>query len=140
MKCNFCGNEIPDDSAFCPECGKQLNSVPKFNYDPSQVTNPEQDFVVVDLQKDKTMAIVGYITWIGFIIAMVSDSKNSTFTKFHLNQALILNIASIVCPIIPLVGVLLGIAVFVFWIMAVISAANGQMKPLPLIENIKIIK
>ncbi len=80
------------------------------------------------------------MTWIGFIIAMVSDSKNSTFTKFHLNQALILNIASIVCPFIPLVGALLGIAVFVFWIMALISAVNGEMKSLPLIENIKIIQ
>ena len=132
MKCNFCGNEIPDDSAFCPECGKQLNSVPGFKYDPSQVTDTDSEFDVVD--------IVAYITWIGFIIAMVSDSKNSTFTKFHLNQALILNIASIVAPFIPLVGVLIGIAVFVFWIMAIISAANGQMKSLPLIENIKIIK
>jgi uncharacterized membrane protein len=140
MKCNFCGKEIPDDSAFCPECGKSLNPIPGFKYDPSQMTEPDPDFVVVDPQKDKNMAIVAYITWIGFIIAMVSDSKNSTFTKFHLNQALILNIASIVCPFIPLVGALLGIAVFVFWIMALISAVNGEMKSLPLIENIKIIQ
>ncbi|WP_251388327.1 YARHG domain-containing protein [Mediterraneibacter agrestimuris] len=25
MKCQYCSNEIPDDSLFCPECGQQLN-------------------------------------------------------------------------------------------------------------------
>ena len=23
MRCSECGREIPDDSVFCPECGKQ---------------------------------------------------------------------------------------------------------------------
>lgn len=23
MRCQFCGSEIPEDSAFCPECGKE---------------------------------------------------------------------------------------------------------------------
>ena len=25
MRCQFCGKEIPDDSAFCPECGNVQN-------------------------------------------------------------------------------------------------------------------
>ena len=161
MKCSFCGTEMPDDSAFCPECGRSVKDTSETvidsgesvntgseqtvintvnTYEPSQVINSESDNVVVDPQKDKTMAIVGYITWIGFIIAMVSDSKNSTFTKFHLNQSLILNIASLVCTFIPVVGGILALVVFVFWIMAIVSAVNGEMKSLPLIENVKIIK
>lgn len=26
MKCNICGKDIPDDSAFCPNCGNITNS------------------------------------------------------------------------------------------------------------------
>lgn len=27
MKCRYCGAEIPDDSAFCPNCGKKIEKV-----------------------------------------------------------------------------------------------------------------
>lgn len=27
MKCRYCGAEIPDDSVFCPECGKTLSPI-----------------------------------------------------------------------------------------------------------------
>ena len=99
-----------------------------------------EDFVVVDKQRDKSMAIVAYFTWIGFVIALVSESKNSTFTKFHLNQSLVLHIASIAVSMIPKVGSALSAVVFVFWILGFISACQGEMKALPVISDIQLIK
>lgn len=67
---------------------------------------------------------------------------------FHANQSLILLIisvaASLLSGLIPVVGALIGtvvsIGVFVLWIMGIINAANGEMKPLPLIGEYKILK
>ena len=145
MKCKFCGNEIPIGSKFCQECGKSLEEVQTEEFTASNDGHTYSDysteeFVVVDAQKDKSMAIVAYFTWIGFIIAMVSESKNSTLTKFHLNQALVLHIASIVAGMIPRVGGAFGVVVFVFWILSLVSACQGEMKSLPVISDIKLIK
>ncbi len=143
MKCRFCGAEIPNDSAFCEECGRSLT-------DSDQQTNivvsdsgysDNTEVIVVDPEKDKTMAIVGYITWIGFIIAFMSDSKNSTFTKFHLNQSLIIKIVITICALfIPLIGEIIILVFVVFWVMGIVSATRGEMKALPLIGNLKLIK
>lgn len=143
MKCRFCGAEIPNDSAFCEECGRSLT-------DSDQQTNmvvsgsgysDNTEDIVVDPEKDKTMAIVAYITWIGFIISFQSDSKNSTFTKFHLNQSLIINIVITICVLfVPLIGSLIILAFVVFWVMGIVSAIHGEMKALPLIGNLKLIK
>lgn len=27
MECKYCGKEIPDDSTFCPDCGKPINNI-----------------------------------------------------------------------------------------------------------------
>ncbi len=40
----------------------------------------------------------------------------------------------------PKVGGVLGVVVFVFWIMSVVAAYQGEMKSLPVIGDIKIIK
>lgn len=42
----------------------------------------------------KTTDIVAYLTWIGFIIALVSGDKENS--KFHLNQALVLNLFALI--------------------------------------------
>lgn len=86
----------------------------------------------------KTTGIVAYITWVGLLIAFLAGDKEGA--KFHINQSLVLVIASVICGIIPIVGWIAEIAVLVFTIMGIVSAVNGEEKPLPLIGGIKIIK
>ena len=102
-----------------------------------------------DAEKNKTMAIVGYIIPILFFIPLISDGKNSPFAKFHANQQLVLLIAAIVVNIVGGVIPFLGwfiilpigtIIVIVLAIMGIINASKGAMKPLPLIGGIGILK
>ncbi len=100
----------------------------------------------------KTTGIVAYITWVGLLIAFLAGDKQGA--KFHINQSLVITIISVAVSIIstififiPIIGWIIGIvlnivnvACFVFMIMGIISAANGEEKPLPIIGGIKIIK
>jgi uncharacterized membrane protein len=90
----------------------------------------------VSAAEDKTVAIVSYITLIGFIAAIVINSNKKTkLGAFHLRQMLGLYLTSFVC-IIPILGWILAIAIFVFWIMGLISATKGEMKPVPLLGGL----
>lgn len=93
---------------------------------------------------DKTVAILSYITLIGFIVAVVMHgSKKTKLGTFHLRQALGLWITGIVCwiglMVIPVIGwialpfVMLGL--FVLVVIGFIAAASGQMKPVPLLGD-----
>ncbi len=102
-----------------------------------------------DAEKNKMMAIVGYIIPILFFIPLVTDAKNSPFAKFHSNQQLVLLLAAIainiVGSVIPFIGWFLilplgSIFLIVIAIMGIINAAKGEMKKLPLIGGISIIK
>lgn len=97
----------------------------------------------------KATGIVAYITIIGWIIAYCAGDKEGA--KFHLNQALVVVIAgvisgfvSIILGFIPFVGAILSglltLAVWVYAILGIIYAAQGQDKELPLIGSIKILK
>jgi uncharacterized membrane protein len=102
-----------------------------------------------DVEKNKAMAIVGYIIPILFFIPLISDGKNSPFAKFHANQQLVLLIAAVVINIVGGVIPFLGwfiilplgcIFLLVVAIMGIISASKGEMKKLPLIGGIEILK
>jgi len=92
--------------------------------------------------EDKTVAIVAYITLIGFIIAIIlHGQKKTALGSYHLRQALGLMIAWIAfwiagmilavvtlgfgALLMPLIGLLFLIAI----IMGVVAAANGEQKP-----------
>ena len=154
MICKFCGKVIPDDSVFCPECGQSLSSdedqaaksfsdvqseqSSEFVVNQTVNANPVNDYQ--SASQDKTMGVVAYITWIGFIVAICSSSQKSEFTRFHLNQALVINIASMIAAFIPVIGFILCIVFFIAKIVGIVYAANGQMVEIPLIGQIKIIK
>ncbi len=95
--------------------------------------------------EDKTVAILSYVTWIGFIIAIVlHSSKKTRLGAFHLRQtlglwltAIAVVFAQIILAFIPILGWLaifaLWCALFVLWLLGLIAAINGQMKPMPIV-------
>lgn len=105
---------------------------------------------------DKVYGVLGYF---GILFLVPLLAGKTEFTKFHANQGLVLFFCDIVLGIVigismavlSLLGVIgtilgsilsgaLGLAVLILMIMGIVSAANGEMKPLPLIGGIKIIK
>lgn len=85
----------------------------------------------------KTTSIVAYLTWIGLLIAFLAGDKEGA--KFHLNQALVIWLFSLL-SVIPCIGWIWAIFMFVCWIMGFVAAINQEEKPVPLIGGITIIK
>ncbi len=85
------------------------------------------------------IAIVSYLSLIGWIIAFVLyQNDKSELAVYHLRQSLGINIIGIIGWVIfwiPIIGWLAAIFLFVLWIMGLISAAQGETKPVPLIGN-----
>ena len=96
----------------------------------------------------KTISIVSYFSLVGWIIAYVLFTSNkSKLAAFHIRQSLGLMIIAVVLYIImfiflfiPVLGWIISIliyislvGVFVLWIIGLISAINGQEKPVPVI-------
>ena len=103
---------------------------------------------VAPVSEDRTVAILAYITIIGFIIAIVMHgSKKTPLGSFHLRQVLGLVVTGlalwlpgIIISMIPVVNFLMlliwpliGISLFVLWLLGLIAAANGQRKPVPVL-------
>ena len=92
--------------------------------------------------EDKTVAIVSYLTLIGFIIALVMHGNQKTqLGAYHLRQTLGLMIVSvagsIILGMIPILGWIASIglffAVIALWVIGLLSAIKGEMKPLPVV-------
>ncbi len=85
----------------------------------------------------KTTGIVAYLTWIGWLIALLAGDKEGA--KFHINQALVILLFSLL-SIIPCIGWIWGIFMIVCWFIGFIAAINEEEKSIPLLGNIRIIK
>ena len=94
-----------------------------------------------DASEDKTVAILSYLTIIGFIVAIVMHgNKKTRLGAFHLRQVLgivVTGFAIGVVAIIPILGWLVAIVGMIFlflaWIMGLIGAATGKQTPAPVI-------
>ena len=91
----------------------------------------------------KAASIAAYITWVGFLIALIVRDPADRFTAHHMNQALVLNVIGIAAGalnIIPIIGniagLVIGVGVFVLDIMGIARAATGSPEPLPFIGDI----
>jgi uncharacterized membrane protein len=88
----------------------------------------------------KTVAIISYITLIGWIIAFIMNNNNkSDFGSYHLRQSLGIISLSILLTIvnsiidISLLAWIIQIGIIVFWALGFVSAIQGEKKPVPLL-------
>ncbi|NEW06580.1 hypothetical protein GK047_11205 [Paenibacillus sp. SYP-B3998] len=97
-----------------------------------------------DIQTNKGMAIVAYIL---FFIPLLA-AKESKYAMYHANQGLTLFLATVIINIllglIPFIGWLLlplaNLALCILAILGIVAAAQGQVKPLPLIGRYTLLK
>lgn len=82
----------------------------------------------------KTTKIVGYLTWIGLLIAFFAGDKDGEGVKQHLNQSLI----CVILGIIPIGITQVAALVFIIW--GIVKACQDDDSPLPLIGGLTIIK
>lgn len=158
--CKNCGKEIEDGTKFCPSCGAAQEG--KEGSDTSDLENKLKnlnntadttaDFDPTDIESNKVMAILAYISWL--VLIPLFAAKNSKFARYHCNQGIVLAIAEIICWILlgildglPLIGWLFGIlnglfslVCLVFSVIGIMNAANGKAKELPFVGKYRILK
>lgn len=98
-------------------------------------------------EKSCLLAVVSYITWIGWIVALLMRDQNDTLVRRHLNQALILNLVSVASGILirlggifRIAGGVIGVACTVFAIWGIVRALQKSEEPLPLIGDYTLIQ
>ena len=175
MHCKNCGNEVVENALACLRCGcdpaKGNKNCPSCGVEtnPEQIicikcgvglkiNNPssDQDRAKTPSDGDKTVAILSYITLVGFIIAIIQHNNNKTkLGAYHLRQAVGLICTSVALVIflyllaLPMFGMsfrdaldyatFLSIISFLIWsgllvllIFGIVNASRGQEKPIPL--------
>jgi uncharacterized membrane protein len=91
--------------------------------------------------EEKTVAILCYVTILGFIAAIfVHQSRKTELGAFHLRQVLGLVLTGVVggvCAVVPILGwivwFLVVVGLFVLWLLGLLSALRGDMRPVPIL-------
>ena len=94
----------------------------------------------------RRIAVLSYITWVGWIVAFLIRDKGDSFQTHHINQALMINLLKIaggLCAALPGIGhsvsAVVGVAAFVFIVMGIYRAANWRTDPLPFIGEFHLM-
>ncbi len=161
--CGKCGTQVADGQAFCPNCGNAMQGAAT-PQQPVTYNAPQQPMNAgTDAQNNKVMAILAYFGIL--VLVPIFAAKDSPFARYHANQGLVLAIALAAYAIINsillgifgaimltstsgfaiygVISVILGLVYILFGILAIlgiINAAKGEMKPLPIIGKITILK
>ena len=87
---------------------------------------------------------VAYLTIVGWFVAYFAGDREEA--KFHLNQALVVNLAFIVLWILGYIPIvrwfvwIIRILLFIMGVLGVIYAIQDQDKEIPLLGIIKLLK
>lgn len=96
---------------------------------------------------NRTMAIVAYITLIGWLISYFSyrnSDDKSPFVRYHLTQSLgvmifsivlsiVIGILASILPALSTIFYIVSLVPFVLMLLGIITASNNAERPIPLI-------
>ncbi|MEG0570651.1 MAG: hypothetical protein RR497_03295 [Oscillospiraceae bacterium] len=111
-----------------------------------------QEEIIFDQQDVNSTKSLAWLSYLGlFLLIPMLANKNSPFTKFHVNQGLVLLILmviefflSVIVKLIPIIGTVIGIAMdlalLALMIYGIVNAVQGKAKRLPLIGNIELYR
>jgi uncharacterized membrane protein len=117
---------------FADEASEKAKEFAKEAKEKAKDFSNEAKEVFDDISKDgKNIAIIAHLTIIGWVVALVmNNDKKDEFASFYIRQMLGLIIVAILLSWIPFLGWAVGILCFVLWIMSLVSAMNGEKKPI----------
>jgi uncharacterized membrane protein len=146
MFCSKCGAENPEGAKFCSKCGAELGAFAK----PSEgAARPEAESST-GLSANVAGLLCYVLMWVTGIIFVVLEKK-STFVKFHAWQSImtfgVLTAVQIVLSILGAIAtvtfapglgvfawvltVIVGVIMFILWIILIIEAGTGKMWKVP---------
>jgi uncharacterized membrane protein len=149
MQCPVCHNEVGSQSAFCPHCGAQLSTAAPAQAPPPDYSTPPPDSSAPGLAPTAAAAIA-YITFIPAIIFLMVEPYNKMpLVRFHSFQSIGLAVVGFIVGIclnilawLPFSYILFGairdvvyLVLFIFWIIALLSALKGEWYKLPVIGD-----
>lgn len=99
---------------------------------------------------DSNEKVYGVLAYFGILFLVPLLAGKTEFSKFHANQGITLFIFDAIIGVItgvfvwiPIFGLIVagimglaGLALFVFAIIGIVNAANGEMKPVPVVGNL----
>ena len=154
MVCSKCGTQLAEGAGFCPNCGTSTAGGPQpqpqtqaYYADPTDHT---REFDAKDISDNKVFAMLPYLMGVvGVIIALLA-SNESKYARFHVRQALKLDVFTILVTmatallfwtcIMPVVGGIAEVALLVIRIICFVQVCKGQAKEPAIIKNLKLLK
>lgn len=105
MYCQYCGREIPDGAAYCPDCGSKVGLAPSTYASPYPVYNrmPKEPSTLGPFLLGMFLGLIGVI-----VAVLVYNGNDGPYTKNPTTHALVWSILGILVWI-PIMIILLSL-------------------------------
>ena len=161
MQCPVCHAEVAPGNAFCNHCGAPMAAAA--GAAPAGAVPPAAGYAVQPVGpvaaagtglSDTAAAAISYLTIIPAILFLVMEPYNKKpFVRFHSFQSIglcvvwvaiwvAITILHVMLHFIPLIGILfffvdmvVGLGLFVLWLIAILKASKGEWYKIPFIGD-----
>jgi uncharacterized membrane protein len=142
ISCPDCAAEMPDAASYCPGCGRAMRPV-------------ERARGMVGALPETLAGALAYFLLPAIVFLFVEPYKGNRFVRFHSFQCLGFFLASVVVvaalrivgfvlfyvpvighPLVWLVSMIIGLALFTIWIVLIVKALQGEIFKLPLLGDV----